>query len=178
MSSFEKRTSLVERPTWAQTGHRSRGHKASEPWRSSLRKSAQLFYAPILASRRKSAPTTPPISRHAMEAEDRCAAAGAERMPMMKDARGGVCFEPSSPFGMPAIDRRTYRREPFLPPFARIGRWTWRPARSVHPRSARARRSACPTFSGKPPTRRRRPSLKQDCRAAARHFWDAFGAPP
>jgi hypothetical protein len=47
---------------------------------------------------------------------------------MMKDARGGVCFEPSGPFGMPAIDRRSYRREPVLPPFVQIGRPAWRPA--------------------------------------------------
>src|SRR6202035_4969509 len=48
------------------------------------------------------------------EAEDRCAAAGAGRMPKMKDACGGLCFEPSGPPGTPAIDRRPNRREPFL----------------------------------------------------------------
>jgi hypothetical protein len=46
-----------------------------------------------------------------MEAEDRCAAARVERMLKMKDARGGVCFEPSNPLGKPAIDRHW---EPFL----------------------------------------------------------------
>jgi hypothetical protein len=41
----------------------ARGHKASEPCRSSLRKLVRLFYAPISALRRRPATTTPPISR-------------------------------------------------------------------------------------------------------------------